>query len=312
MALAVGGVVAFGPPAPGGAASNPVLDAWGHAQDAGSYRFTSDMVRTVTPSASIANVGRTSRSEQLHVAGRADLRASALALDLWVGGTGGPAGEPVLSLTHVDGRTFQRSPGAGWQEEGGAGVAASGGDPMGYLSSARDVRLVESVQIGADTYDRYAFTLDGSVHATAIADQVRQATTGSGQSAPPTMVGPASSMHGMTGTGELWVDADGYPVRQSLALRFPEQDGEYVEARVDVDYADFGAIHTIGVPDGSPRSPATDLLGLVDGTWPIATVLALVVLLLLVAALHRARRPIAVPGIAVALGISLLVTGPPP
>ena len=312
LALAVGGVVAFGPPAPGSAASNPVLDAWGRAQDAGSYRFTSDMVRTVTPSASIANVGRTSRSEQLHVAGRADLRASALALDLWVGGAGGPAGEPVLSLTHVDGRTFQRSPGGGWQEEGGAGVAVSGGDPMGYLSSARDVRLVESVHIGADAYDRYVFTLDGAVHAAAIADQVRQATTDSGQSAPATMVGPASSMHNMTGTGELWVDADGYPVRQSLALRFPEQDGEYVEARVDVDYAEFGAIHTIGVPEGSPRSPTTDLLGLVDGTWPIATALALVVLLLLVATLRRARRPIAVPGIAVALVISLLVTVPPP
>ena len=56
LALAVGGVVAFGPPAPGSAASNPVLDAWGRAQDAGSYRFTSDMVRTVTPSASIANL----------------------------------------------------------------------------------------------------------------------------------------------------------------------------------------------------------------------------------------------------------------
>ncbi|MGQ0603020.1 MAG: hypothetical protein ACT4QE_15155, partial [Anaerolineales bacterium] len=51
---------------------------------------------------------------------------------------------------------------------------------------------------------------------------------------------------GMTGTGELWVNADGFPIRQILRLQFPATGDERAEAEVTVDFSGFG----------SPASPA--------------------------------------------------------
>jgi hypothetical protein len=65
---------------------DPVAAAWQRARAASSYHFASDVVQETIPSATIANVGRSSRTEQLRLEGQADLRRSALELRLWQGG----------------------------------------------------------------------------------------------------------------------------------------------------------------------------------------------------------------------------------
>src|SRR4051794_2227439 len=62
---------------------DPVTAAWERARAAGSYHFTADLVQVTTPSATIANVGRSSRTETLHLEGQSDLRTSSLETQIW-------------------------------------------------------------------------------------------------------------------------------------------------------------------------------------------------------------------------------------
>lgn len=65
---------------------DPVTAAWEKAKAAGSYAFTSNVHQKTLPVASISNVGRTSRSEDLYLEGQSDLRAAKLELTIWSGG----------------------------------------------------------------------------------------------------------------------------------------------------------------------------------------------------------------------------------
>ena len=46
--------------------ANPVIDAWTMAKQRGSYNFSSDVVQTTTPLATLKNVGRSSRTDAIY------------------------------------------------------------------------------------------------------------------------------------------------------------------------------------------------------------------------------------------------------
>lgn len=73
-------------------------------------------------------------------------------------------------------------------------------------------------------YTRYTFTIDGLTFARYSRDQMQQAMRARGDS-PATMQLEVSADHAqMTGDGELWVGADGLPLRQiTRALSRPER-----------------------------------------------------------------------------------------
>ncbi|MBP7962071.1 MAG: hypothetical protein KBG20_01160 [Caldilineaceae bacterium] len=50
--------------------------AWARVRAEGAYRFTSEVTQTTSPTASVRNVGRTSRSDQLYLEGHADVDAA--------------------------------------------------------------------------------------------------------------------------------------------------------------------------------------------------------------------------------------------
>src|SRR4051812_35701985 len=54
-------------------APDPVTAAWQRARATGSYHFGSDVVQVTTPSATLANVGRTSHEDRLRLEGETDL-----------------------------------------------------------------------------------------------------------------------------------------------------------------------------------------------------------------------------------------------
>src|SRR5690606_13277554 len=67
---------------------------------------------------------------------------------------------------------------------------------------------------------------------------------------PPGMrLAAADYYRQMSGDGELWVREDGLPLRQILNLTFPEQQAEFVNAQIVVDFYRFG----------QPRASLTDL-----------------------------------------------------
>src|SRR5262245_55064868 len=67
-------------------APDPVTTAWEKAKAAGSYHFTSDITQVTLPVATIANVGRSSRTEKYYLEGQNNLRQNQLELKLWSDG----------------------------------------------------------------------------------------------------------------------------------------------------------------------------------------------------------------------------------
>src|SRR5262249_31780878 len=62
---------------------DPVSAAWARARAAGSYYFDSNVTQVTIPSPKVSNVGRSSRTAQLHLEGQTDLRANTLEMRLW-------------------------------------------------------------------------------------------------------------------------------------------------------------------------------------------------------------------------------------
>src|SRR5262245_29082656 len=62
---------------------DPVSAAWERAREAGSYHFAGDVLQVTTPSSTVANVGHTSQTDQLHLEGQAKLREQLAELQLW-------------------------------------------------------------------------------------------------------------------------------------------------------------------------------------------------------------------------------------
>ena len=43
----------------------------------------------------------------------------------------------------------------------------------------------------------------------------------------------------MTGAGELWVRADGLPMRQVITAHFPPESDHRIDAQITVDFSDY-------------------------------------------------------------------------
>ena len=54
-------------------------------------------------------------------------------------------------------------------------------------------------------------------------------------------------MEGLTGSGELWVTADGVPARLSTTLRVPDSGAGSALTRTTIEYSEFGTARVSGV-----------------------------------------------------------------
>ena len=225
----------------GSVVDGPIGEALGRARDAGSYRFRSEVTQAVSPVAAVAGAGRTASTSSLVLEGVTDVDASATELSLSADGGG-----ESLGLRVVDGVSYRRDGGGSWVESavGAADQVAPAGDLMGYLGAARDV-----VDAGAQSSDgqvltRYVFGIDPELFATMAAGQLQ-------------LVGRSASgvSEGVTGSGELWVDGAGLPVRQLLWLTFPGGNGVGVTStQISVDFSEFGTAQVPGVARSSASS----------------------------------------------------------
>ena len=62
---------------------DPVTAAWEKARALGSYHFSSNVTQMTIPVASVTNVGRQSRTDQLRLEGETNLREKRLEMQLW-------------------------------------------------------------------------------------------------------------------------------------------------------------------------------------------------------------------------------------
>ncbi len=222
-------------------APDPVTAAWEKARAAGSYHFTSDVLQKTIPVASIANVGRGSRSEALYLEGQNDLHAQSLELTLWSQTGSALNADSGVSLRTENGKSFTRRGNEAWQESNNVTEGfAPGGDFLGYLAAIRDVTPGTSETRSGITFTRYSFTLDGPAFAAYMHEQLLAALRAKGELPPGVQLEAPAYYRDMTGRGELWIGENGLPVRQILDLRFPEQNEERVEAAITVNFANYG------------------------------------------------------------------------
>ena len=109
----------------------------------------------------------------------------------------------------------------------------------------------------------------------------------------------------MSGAGELWVGADGLPVRQSLSLEFPGAGGESTATSMTIDYSEYGTATVPGVASASASWLSADLLGgHRDALLLFAG--ALLLMLIVVAGAYRFGMAGWSPRLAVVLAAALL------
>src|SRR5262245_14388443 len=216
---------------------------WQRAKEAGSYRFSADIVQTTTPLATIDNVGRQSKQDRLHVKGQTSLRDRKLDMTLW--SQGGSVVDATSGVqVRVEGDHVQvRQGDQPWQPvDNFTGLFAPESDFMTYLVAARDIVDYGSDSRAGLSLSRYGFTIDGPAYATYIRDQMQQHLALSGDLPPGGRLELPRQYAEMTGSGELWASEDGLPLRQVLHLQLPGQKDEQITAEVTVDFSEFGSV----------------------------------------------------------------------
>jgi hypothetical protein len=227
--------------------TNPLVAAWDAGRSTGSYHFRSDVVQTTTPSATVANAGRTSESQTLFMEGDSDVTATAMELTVW-SDSAVPTESNSVGLRVIDGVALQRQGAGEWEPVVTAlDTIVPAGDFLAYLDAARDITALGVDTSNGAAVTGYSFRVDGPTLADGIAGQLEQ----TGQLLAGSRVAVTSLYSELSGFGELWVGIDGLPVRQTMSLELPESNGESVTATVSVDFSQYGTATIPGVDRSS-------------------------------------------------------------
>jgi len=172
-------------------------------------------------------------------------------------------------------------------------AALTNGGYLEYLIAAENVEELPPTLQGNETLARYSFAVDGP----RFADYMLKLMAAQGQENLPVglTAQPSPAYQTMTGQGELWVDAAGFPRRQILELEMPEASADYVvRARIVAEFHDFGQVATQSeiVPNGNdawrieqqPVPPLTPIGGRLSFSWSSLGMPALALLSLAVCA----------------------------
>ncbi len=219
--------------------------AWARAQKAGAYTFTADIVQQSIPVASIANVGRTSKESALHLEGETNLADNALHFTLWSQGGNVLDSTSGYEVKVENGQTFARQETQPWQTvDSFSDSFAPAGDFLGFLTAADGVTDAgEETRTLPDgttiTFHRYTYQINGPRFAAYLRDKMETAMRGRGELLPGMELDASALLKDLRGTGELWVSADGLPLRQITHLTFPPENDAWIETDITVQFTNF-------------------------------------------------------------------------
>ena len=132
---------------------------------------------------------------------------------------GDATGARAVDLVLVDGNAFVGNAGRWEQVESPRAGSSADGDYLGFLAAAVDVQEEAPLRTAAGELARYTFRIDGPRFAEHVRTRTEAALKGQ-LPAGATVVTP-DTYKGMTGSGELWVDRDGWPRREILTIDLP-------------------------------------------------------------------------------------------
>ncbi|MCW5852953.1 MAG: FG-GAP repeat protein, partial [Anaerolineae bacterium] len=230
--------------------------AWEQARRAGSYRFNADIEQTLTPRPLPELIGQTEQQVTLLAQGDVQLPGRArLQLQLSQGLTSIP---PITLIQQGDQAFIQKGDKLELVQNP-VGAVAPTADFMAYLAAADNVRLVDTGPLprsqSPELFTRYAFDVNGSRFADYLRAQLQERVQRE-VGATVTIAVP-DQLKRLSGQGELWVDSQGFPRRQTLTLAIPQTTDAYdARATLVMDFRDFGQ----GVALPQPIQGA-------DGAW---------------------------------------------
>lgn len=235
---------------PGESAASPAAQsaqaleaAWLRAQAAGNYRFDADITQVLEPRAVPEMVGRREATLSFTLDGAVQLPERAY-LEMRAAANG--RATPAVVLLREEGRTYTLQDGVLTLTQDPTGVPLVEADMLGYLGAAENVRALEDVSVGGQTLTRLAFDISGPRLAERARDHAQEALRARPGAPEGATVSLSPVLQRLSGQGELWLDADGLPVRQILDLRVPAMS-EIYDARLHmaVDLRDFGQVQAL-------------------------------------------------------------------
>ncbi|KAA3664489.1 MAG: tandem-95 repeat protein, partial [Chloroflexi bacterium] len=272
-------------------------EAYQRVLDAGAYDFSSVIQQTLVPRAIPEMIGETNHNLNMYLDGEVELPGNGR-LRLSVEGAGlDPT--PVM-LVHENGSSFMMKENEQIPIENPVGFAAPTGDYLSYLAAAENVQPCDITQAPLpDATTCYTFDINGEHFAEFTRIQMQKQMQANGTLHPNSNLEPSLMLSNMVGSGKIWIDANGLPLRQKVDLDFTELSDLY-DARVSMvtDYEfDETAVQTVIAAQTPVKSllswdrTALNRLGTaVNAAVPNAVILLFfVVSVLLLIALRRRR-----------------------
>jgi predicted outer membrane repeat protein len=223
--------------------SATVAHAWKLARLSGRYDFRTSIEQYSQQQPSLRNAGRPARPSYLSMAGSIDQPAERLEFSFSQSRTFDP--QHAVGVKIEDGTAMQRVGNGQWKPaELDTMSFAPAGDPLGFLAGMGNVTLdrVETHGFSAvqQTYTSYAFDVDGSAFGRFMQENLEAQLRAQGK-LPAWMSADFSQVYGqLAGSGSLWVDADGLPVRLRLELTLPgDAQAGPTRATVTTDFSSF-------------------------------------------------------------------------
>ena len=221
------------------------------AGESGQYHYQTTIAQTTHPTLNVENVGRTARTEYFELEGEVDVPAARMSLQLTA------ANNPPLHVKLEDGMGYGRlSEDDPWTEvEIATDLFAPGGDPMGFLAAAENVRIADGTDANdslplsilpvemSESIIRYQFDLSGPKYAKMMRDELEDQMRRQGELPAGITLQLAQQYVDMTGSGEIWVRRDALgrdlPMRQALQLEFPVREGanEWIDAEIVTSFS---------------------------------------------------------------------------
>ena len=230
--------------APGADAT--IQSAWALAERIGVYSYSADVTQVTRPQLTLANAGLGPRQKRIYAQGEVDRWASGLAFKLW-GDTGSLLnGAGAVEVKVENGQAYGRLAGQAWQKMDNPGdLFAPGGSPLSFLQAVKAVRALPN---RGDGLERYAFELDGPAFAALMQQQLSADLQQQGKLPVGMQLDLSKTYAKMTGTGELWLDPSGRPLRLQLDLDFPAASAtgagstSATQAQIVTDFSGWGPL----------------------------------------------------------------------
>ncbi|NJN65679.1 MAG: hypothetical protein HC884_02680, partial [Chloroflexaceae bacterium] len=218
---------------------------------AGNYRFSGHIEQTLIPR---ATAGTTTAQEQRT---RFDLDGTVVHPDRAVFTLQHPETAESLTMVRSGSQVFLQMGDTLEAVDQQAAASNPAQDPLSLLRVASKVRPLEPPPETPEVANGYTFRIDGKELATLYGDLLQQQAS---TALPPELQRSLAALaHQLTGHGEIWLDAEGLPVRQVLTIDVPQVGPRSnVSFTIDLSFHDVGSVESIVQPVQSS-----------DGTWQL-------------------------------------------